>query len=133
MGTFSIWHWIVVLVIVVLVFGTKKLRNLGADLGNAIKGFKEGMREPETDSTSSQSTAVHDQIPEIETKREVPANTYKESAKEEHPISANPSAHPSVPSTPMNKNSTDNNTFQTTHVNGQPVDVETKEKTQAKT
>ncbi len=44
MGTFSIWHWLVVLAIVVLVFGTKKLRSLGGDLGGAIKGFKEGMK-----------------------------------------------------------------------------------------
>lgn len=45
MGSFSIWHWLLVLVIVVLVFGTGKLKNLGKDLGGAIKGFKEGMRE----------------------------------------------------------------------------------------
>jgi sec-independent protein translocase protein TatA len=45
MGSFSPWHWLVVLLIVVLVFGTGKLRNLGKDLGGAIKGFKEGMRE----------------------------------------------------------------------------------------
>ncbi|BAL23103.1 MAG TPA: Sec-independent protein translocase subunit TatA [Aromatoleum sp.] len=45
MGSFSIWHWLIVLVIVVLVFGTKKLRNIGQDLGGAVKGFKEGMRE----------------------------------------------------------------------------------------
>jgi sec-independent protein translocase protein TatA len=44
MGSFSIWHWLIVLVIVMLVFGTKKLRNLGADLGGAVKGFKEGMK-----------------------------------------------------------------------------------------
>ncbi|TSE25677.1 Sec-independent protein translocase protein TatA [Tepidimonas sediminis] len=43
MGSFSIWHWLVVLLIVVLVFGTKKLKNLGSDLGAAVKGFKEGM------------------------------------------------------------------------------------------
>jgi sec-independent protein translocase protein TatA len=43
MGSFSIWHWIIVLVVVVLIFGTRKLRNLGADLGSAVKGFKEGM------------------------------------------------------------------------------------------
>jgi sec-independent protein translocase protein TatA len=47
MGTFSIWHWVVVLLIVVLIFGTKKLKNIGADLGGAVRGFKEGMREPE--------------------------------------------------------------------------------------
>ena len=45
MGSFSIWHWLIVLVIVMLIFGTKKLRNLGADLGGAVRGFKEGMRE----------------------------------------------------------------------------------------
>ncbi len=45
MGSFSIWHWLIVLVIVMLVFGTKKLRNIGADLGGAVRGFKDGMRE----------------------------------------------------------------------------------------
>lgn len=44
MGSFSIWHWLIVLLIIVLVFGTKKLRNIGADLGGAVKGFKEGMK-----------------------------------------------------------------------------------------
>ena len=45
MGSFSIWHWLIVLVIVMLVFGTKKLRNVGQDLGGAVKGFKDGMKE----------------------------------------------------------------------------------------
>jgi sec-independent protein translocase protein TatA len=45
MGTFSIWHWLVVLAVVVLLFGTKKLRNLGGDLGAAVRGFKRGMKE----------------------------------------------------------------------------------------
>ncbi len=44
MGSLSIWHWLIVLVIVVLVFGTKKLRNIGTDLGGAVKGFKDGMK-----------------------------------------------------------------------------------------
>jgi sec-independent protein translocase protein TatA len=44
MGSFSIWHWLIVLVIVMLVFGTKKLRNIGADLGGAVRGFKDGMQ-----------------------------------------------------------------------------------------
>lgn len=52
MGTFSIWHWLVVLVIVVLVFGTKKLRNLGSDLGGAVKGFKEGVKGADEEETS---------------------------------------------------------------------------------
>jgi sec-independent protein translocase protein TatA len=48
MGSFSIWHWLVVLLIVVLVFGTKKLKNMGQDLGGAVKGFKDGMRDGST-------------------------------------------------------------------------------------
>jgi len=43
MGSLSIWHWLIVLLVIVLVFGTKKLRNIGGDLGGAVKGFKEGM------------------------------------------------------------------------------------------
>jgi len=45
MGSLSIWHWLIVLVIVVIVFGTKKIRNIGEDLGGAVKGFKDGMRD----------------------------------------------------------------------------------------
>ena len=45
MGSFSVWHWLIVLVIVLLIFGTKKLRNVGQDLGGAVKGFKDGMKE----------------------------------------------------------------------------------------
>ena len=51
-GAFSIWHWLVVLAIVVVVFGTKKLRNMGGDLSSAVKGFREGIRESKTESTS---------------------------------------------------------------------------------
>jgi sec-independent protein translocase protein TatA len=54
MGSLSIWHWLIVLLIVALVFGTKKLRNIGSDLGGAVKGFKEGMREAETPPESQQ-------------------------------------------------------------------------------
>lgn len=49
MGSFSIWHWLIVLVILLLVFGTKKLRNIGEDLGGAVKGFKDGIREENKD------------------------------------------------------------------------------------
>jgi sec-independent protein translocase protein TatA len=56
MGSFSIWHWLIVLLIVMLVFGTKKLRNIGQDLGGAVRGFKEGMKEagdaPQPDKTA---------------------------------------------------------------------------------
>lgn len=44
MGGFSVWHWLIVLAIVLLVFGTKKLRNIGQDLGGAVKGFKDGVQ-----------------------------------------------------------------------------------------
>ncbi len=57
MGSFSIWHWLIVLLVVVLVFGTKKLRSLGSDLGGAVKGFKEGMREDESSPPSPPSQA----------------------------------------------------------------------------
>ncbi len=59
MGSFSIWHWLVVLAIVVLVFGTKKLRNLGGDLGGAIKNFKGSMKEGEDEAnkTAAELTA----------------------------------------------------------------------------
>jgi sec-independent protein translocase protein TatA len=56
MGSFSIWHWLIVLVVVVLIFGTKKLRNLGTDLGSAVKGFKEGMKTEE-DKAQAQNAA----------------------------------------------------------------------------
>ena len=68
MGSLSIWHWLIVLVIVVLVFGTKKLRNLGSDLGGAVKGFKEGMKGAEGDKTSPPPQQVGGQTIEGEVK-----------------------------------------------------------------
>ncbi len=53
MGSLSIWHWLVVLLVVMMVFGTKKLKNIGNDLGEAVKGFKEGMKEGSTPSPPS--------------------------------------------------------------------------------
>jgi sec-independent protein translocase protein TatA len=55
MGSLSIWHWLIVLLVVVMIFGTKKLRNMGSDLGGAVKGFKDGMKDgsaPETPVTT---------------------------------------------------------------------------------
>ncbi len=57
MGSFSIWHWLIVLVIILLVFGTKKLRNIGSDLGGAVKGFKEGMKEGDSAGAGDASQA----------------------------------------------------------------------------
>lgn len=58
MGSFSIWHWLIVLVIVMLVFGTKKLRNIGQDLGGAVKGFKDGMKPGEEPQEQIQQAAA---------------------------------------------------------------------------
>lgn len=57
MGSFSIWHWLIVLVIVLVIFGTKKLRNVGGDLGGAVKNFKEAMKEEEK-STKIESAST---------------------------------------------------------------------------
>ncbi|WP_290870205.1 Sec-independent protein translocase subunit TatA [Aquabacterium sp.] len=59
MGSFSIWHWLIVLVIVVMVFGTKKLKNVGTDLGAAVKGFKDGMKDG---GTAEQPAAPAQQV-----------------------------------------------------------------------
>ena len=56
MGGLSIWHWLIVLLVVVLIFGTKKLRNIGSDLGGAVKGFKEGMKND--DEVANQNKVV---------------------------------------------------------------------------
>ena len=61
MGSVSIWHWLIVLLIVIVVFGTKKLRNLGGDLGGAVKGFKDGMKDgsaPAEDKAAAPAAAV---------------------------------------------------------------------------
>jgi sec-independent protein translocase protein TatA len=50
MGGLSIWHWLIVLLVVVLIFGTAKLRNIGKDLGGAVKGFKDGMKSSEEEA-----------------------------------------------------------------------------------
>lgn len=64
MGTLSIWHWLIVLAIVVLIFGTKKLRNLGGDLGAAIRNFKGAMKEGEQDSLQKPDPAASDKKPD---------------------------------------------------------------------
>ena len=63
MGSFSIWHWLIVLAIIVLIFGTKKLRNLGGDLGSAVKGFKDGMKSEENKTAAEQAGVGKGEIP----------------------------------------------------------------------
>ncbi len=62
MGSFSIWHWLIVLVIILLVFGTKKLRNIGSDLGGAVKGFKDGMKEGDKAGDATAQTQTPQQV-----------------------------------------------------------------------
>lgn len=55
MGTLSIWHWLIVLLVVMIIFGTKKLRSIGADLGGAVRGFKDGMKDASTEPSGEKS------------------------------------------------------------------------------
>lgn len=63
MGSFSIWHWLIVLLVVILIFGTKKLRNIGGDLGGAVKNFKEGIREDEPNPTQQNGHVIEGETP----------------------------------------------------------------------
>lgn len=74
MGSFSIWHWLIVLLIVVLVFGTKKLKNMGTDLGGAVKGFKDGVRDGGATDTPTPA-------PQVNTNKTVDADTVDVEAK----------------------------------------------------
>ncbi|MGB6242975.1 MAG: Sec-independent protein translocase subunit TatA [Castellaniella sp.] len=68
MGSFSIWHWLIVLVIVALIFGTKKLRNVGEDLGGAVKGFKKGMKDAQqADDNAEAKPAVAQKVQDSNT------------------------------------------------------------------
>ena len=62
MGSFSIWHWLIVLLIVVMVFGTKKLKNMGSDLGSAVKGFKDGMKDGSSDAPAPTAAPAASQV-----------------------------------------------------------------------
>jgi len=77
MGSFSIWHWLIVLVVVVLIFGTKKLKNVGADLGSAVKGFKDGVK----DGTSWADAAAAAPAQQVTAQKVVDANTVDVEAK----------------------------------------------------
>ena len=76
MGSFSIWHWLIVLLIVVMIFGTKKLKNIGSDLGGAVKGFKDGMKDGAADAPAdapagqvTNNTSVHNDTIDVEAKQ----------------------------------------------------------------
>ncbi len=75
MGSLSIWHWLIVLLVVVLVFGTKKLKNIGSDLGGAVKGFKDGMKEGGTTAADQPAAQVAQDKPLEKTTIDVEAKT----------------------------------------------------------
>jgi len=75
MGSFSIWHWLIVLVIILLIFGTKKLRNVGQDLGGAVKGFKDGLKEGEGDTAKPAVGAAESTSPSQPTAPTTPTAT----------------------------------------------------------
>ena len=79
MGSFSIWHWLIVLLVVVLIFGTKKLKNMGSDLGAAVKGFKDGVK----DGTGSGAAAEANNppAPQVANAKTADANTVDVEAK----------------------------------------------------
>jgi len=62
MGSFSIWHWLIVLLVVILIFGTKKLKNMGTDLGAAVKGFKDGVKDGTTSNAADDANKPPQQV-----------------------------------------------------------------------
>jgi sec-independent protein translocase protein TatA len=77
MGSFSIWHWLIVLLVVILIFGTKKLKNMGSDLGAAVKGFKDGVK----DGTAGTADAAKPPTQQVTNGRPADANTVDVEAK----------------------------------------------------
>jgi sec-independent protein translocase protein TatA len=76
MGSFSIWHWLIVLLVVVLIFGTKKLKNIGSDLGGAVKGFKDGVKGAQDGSGDASGPA-----PQVTTQKAADGQTIDVEAK----------------------------------------------------
>ena len=82
MGGFSIWHWLIVLLIVVMVFGTKKLRNMGSDLGGAVKGFKDGMKDGSQLPEDEKPVVPASQVTNAQTKATSERNTIDVEARQ---------------------------------------------------
>ena len=79
MGSFSIWHWLIVLLVVVVIFGTKKLRNIGGDLGGAVRGFKDGMKG--ANETADAEAAAAQATQQVTAAKRNDANTVDVEAK----------------------------------------------------
>lgn len=134
MGTFSIWHWIVVLIIVVLVFGTKKLRNLGGDLGSAIKGFKEGMKDANPENNTSQTNTPQTSSPDSLTFDDDIKNTahsFKEAIKPQETTTASETTS-TASNTVAAQNSKEESEQKSDNTN-QDADNVSKENTQSRT
>jgi sec-independent protein translocase protein TatA len=80
MGSFSIWHWLIVLLVIVLIFGTKKLRNIGTDLGSAVKGFKEGIKSG-SEGEGTAGAPSGETPPQVTTAKKTDSNTVDVEAK----------------------------------------------------
>lgn len=68
MGSFSIWHWLIVLAVVLLIFGTKRLRGAGRDLGEAVRGFKKGMSDDDKPAGQLDDQSRRDEVSDAERK-----------------------------------------------------------------
>ena len=84
MGEFSIWHWLIVLLIVIMIFGTKKLKNMGSDLGQAVRGFKEGMKDTDApaEKTAEPDAAAAATPPQVSASSKSPLGTRAEQAED---------------------------------------------------
>ena len=94
MGSLSIWHWLIVLVVVVLVFGTKKLRNLGGDVGGAVRGFKDAMNEEKSAAAVSATQSAEVKLID---KKATEATPVKVSAKRKAPATKKPAVAKATP------------------------------------
>ena len=82
MGEFSIWHWLIVLLIVIMIFGTKKLKNMGSDLGEAVRGFKQGMKEADAPAEKTAETETAAVPPQVSTSATSPLGTRAQQAED---------------------------------------------------
>ena len=82
MGEFSIWHWLIVLLIVIMIFGTKKLKNMGSDLGEAVRGFKQGMKEADAPEEKTAASDAAAPPPKVSTSATSPLGTRAEQAED---------------------------------------------------
>lgn len=81
MGSFSIWHWVVVLLVIVLLFGAKKIPEVAKGLGSGIKDFKKALKEDEEDSEDSSKAAIAQKTTKESPVKKTRATTTKKASK----------------------------------------------------